>query len=264
MWMSPSAALPTWGLGHEFAAEFAECFPRGGSQRLGGRVGLSPQARVALVRFLADPAAQAALWPDKFACARNVLLVLCLLVTGHRVGELLSMRLTDIDLGRRLYRVVRLHNSLEDPRAVQPLSKGRERELSWPASLAGPTKAYLPQRLRRPKAAGNGFLFLASDGAPLSRSSVSKICDALKDSVPELGERFSAHVLRHTWNDLFSEAADRAQLSPEVEVRARMMAMGWKSRATAETYTRRSDAKAVEDVSTMIQDELFGSSGGRR
>jgi len=252
------------GLAQEFSDEFYEIIPRSTGQGGSRRMGLSKEARIALAGFLLDPAAVTALWPDSFIAARNTLLVSCFAVMGHRVGELLSIRLCDLDLHARLYRVVRLHNSPSEPRAMQPLTKGRERELRWPATLVQMTNSYMKQRAKRPSAGSNNYLFLASEGDPMSRSLVSKIFDTLREHIPCLGERFSPHVLRHTWNDLFSEAADRAGLSAEAEMRARMLAMGWKSRATAVTYTRRFDAQVAEDISAEIQEDLFKTVGGSR
>ncbi len=258
----PKGRLLYLSLAQEFSTEFTEIIPWRGNQMAGQRSGLDNHARILLMQFLTDPTAVAKLWPDKFVAARNVLLMLCFVLTGHRVGELLCVRLSDLDLDALLYRVVRLHNSTSDPRVIQPLTKGRERELLWPAALVELTKSYMAERVKRPFAFKNNFLFLASSGHPMSRSLVSEIFSAVHKYIPELGDRFSPHVLRHTWNDMFSEAAQRMKLSPEAEIRARMIAMGWRSRATAVIYTRRYDAQIADELSIKMQEDLFGTVGG--
>ena len=238
-------------------ASVIRCSKAGKAERKGLRI----EARRALADFLTDPSGSAALWQDGFVARRNRLLLLCFILLGHRVGEWLSMRVQDLDLQARLYWIRRRPNSPADPRPLQPLVKGRSRELIWPVDLVEQMQAYLADRAIRLPAPDHGFLFVTREGRPMSRSLVTKVFAELHGRLPALGIKFSPHVLRHTWNDLFSESADDAGLSPERELRARMLAMGWSSRDTAATYTRRSDARAVDEVADTLQDALFGTGG---
>ena len=62
----------------------------------------------------------------------------------------------------------------------------------------------------------------------------------------------SGHVLRHTWNDVFSKKMDEAGVTPENERQARSYLMGWSPTSdTAATYTRRHVREKAKEVSLI-------------
>ena len=267
---SPSLRAEYLAEAAEFRREFEAVIPvarpslSAGGARDGGsyRVGLSDRELSSLVALIASPAAVAAVWEDPFARLRNAFLIRCFLLLGHRVGELLSLLVDDVDLDGREYTVRRSHDSPDDPRVLQPLVKGFERRLRWPAALVGDGQSYLRARAALPHSAWTPFLLVTREGHPLSRSMVAKVFWQVRDAVAELPRSFSPHVLRHTWNDMFSAAADALQMPAEKEIRGRMLAMGWVSRGTAATYTKRSDKKAADEVSAGIQDRILNMMAG--
>jgi integrase len=67
---------------------------------------------------------------------------------------------------------------------------------------------------------------------PLTSSSLNKLFRSLRRRVPGMPDDLSPHVLRHTWNDDFSEASDhasphRTDVERRHEERMRAYLMGW-------------------------------------
>ncbi len=71
--------------------------------------------------------------------------------------------------------------------------------------------------------------------------------------VPQL----SAHILRHTWNNRFSELVEGV-LTPEQEKKVRNYIMGWSDQSrSAENYTVRYVEQQAHKALIDIQSRLF-------
>lgn len=223
------------------------------------RVGLDPQAKAQLLQVI-DPAAAENPWPTPFLRDRNRLLILWGLGTGIRRGELLGLRIRGIDFRRNMVDIVRRHDDKADPRPAQPNTKTRERSIGISEELAYLTHQHIVQH--RAKIAGarkHDFLFVTAQGDPLSLSSVTKLFKGLRPHCPVLGSAFSSHVLRHTWNEDFSEVADRSEMSAADERRARNHAMGWSDASrSADTYLHRRTRRLAAQASIAIQRTVLG------
>ena len=85
----------------------------------------------------------------------------------------------------------------------------------------------------------------------MSPRSIGKIFDSLQ---PVLGFDLHPHLLRHTWNDRFSDEIDRgAQLGKKTataeEERLRNYLMGWSPDSKmAERYSRRHIERAAHEL----------------
>jgi integrase len=114
-------------------------------------------------------------------------------------------------------------------------------------------------RAVQPGARKHDFLFVSEDnGAPLSISSLTKIFLILRTKCPDLPRDLSAHVLRHTWNDRYSETMDKRQVAEESEKKMRSYLMGWsETSGTAAIYTRRHIRKRAQEASLAMQERLF-------
>lgn len=225
----------------------------GGSQR----EGLSSAGRLELVAFLESEARLRARWPNPVVRFRNQLLVTCCLVLGHRMGEFLSLRLRDFDLDGREYVITRTHDSPHDPRVIQPLVKGHGRRLLMPAEQVAQMRDFIELRATLPFAGEHDFLFVTRNGRPLSRRMANRVFEQLRKEVPCLGDRFSPHTLRHTWNDVFSEVADRDGIPEHKEMQARMLVMGWRHPSSVAIYTRRTTRMVADRFSLGVQQRLF-------
>jgi integrase len=198
-------------------------------------------------------------WSGDFLCDRNRLLVVWGLGTGLRRGELLGLRIRLIDFRRNMVDIVRRPDDKNDPRKHQPNTKTRERGIGISEELAYLTHQHIVRYRSKIKGAQkHDFLFVAAGtGRPLSLSGMSKVFRSLRHTHPAVGEELSSHVLRHTWNEDFSNMADSAKLSAADERRARGHAMGWSETSnSADHYLKRRTARQATDVSIKMQQAI--------
>ena len=102
------------------------------------------------------------------------------------------------------------------------------------------------------------YLFVADrTGAPMSLSALNKCFAFLRIRIPDLPDDLSPHVLRHTWNDNFSEVMDRNNTPEADEQKMRSVLMGWSENSdTAIIYTRRHVRKKASQVSLAMQSDM--------
>jgi len=187
---------------------------------------------------------------------RNNLLVRWYLNLGLRRSELLGVKVHDINFQSGEVLIPRRHNDKSDPRAQKPEVKTSDKLLPLDPELARDTHAYvLKERRTTGDARRNPYLFVASfSGLPLSLSAVNLVFTELRRKVPALPDDLTPHVLRHTWNDNFSDLADREKFSEAEESRMRSRLQGWSPTSkTAAQYTRRHVKKKAREASLALQ-----------
>lgn len=223
------------------------------------REGLEPEV-VSQILSLVNPKSQENPWSDWHSKCRNELIILWLLNCGLRRGELLNIRISDLNFRDSTVIVVRRADDINDPRNNQPKVKTRGREIPLSNGLLDKTNAYIMnQRSVIRGAKKHDFLFVASDsGIPLSIPSLNKIFTVLKNKFPEISNQLFPHILRHTWNDNFSEEMDKNRVGEEQEKKARSYLMGWsETSGTAATYTRRHIRKKAQAASLQLQKNIL-------
>ena len=141
-------------------------------------------------------------WEDHAIRARNYLMIFTLLSLGIRAGELLNIKISDIDFEQNLVTIRRRPDDPDDPRLYKPNVKRLDRKLPLNSALAHLLSCYLSE-VRRPwlqskRRKDRLFLWVARDGSPISLSSLRKVWHTLRSHVPELPQDLSSHVLRHT------------------------------------------------------------------
>lgn len=232
-----------WGL-----ATFKEFIPKSTNRNnLGTRVGLTEEEQK-LLQAVVDPDSPDNPWESLFVRRRNQLIVLTLLATGMRKGELLGLRIADINLQTGKLLILRRPDKRDDPRLTEPNTKTREREVLIDPSIVRMLNEHINVHRHAIKRARKfPQIFVSEDGAPLSQSSVEKMFVALRSVLPELSCPLTCHVLRHTWNERFSECADDDGLDEEREQRARAEQQGWSSLSSARVYTKRHTARKGAD-----------------
>jgi integrase len=229
-----------------------------GRNSLENREGLSAQELAALRRIIALDSPDNP-WNSDHLRERNALIVNWLLSLGVRRGELLGVRISDINFQTNEVLIARRADSPDDPRKDQPNTKTLARLLSLEEDLAAMTRQYVMGARRRiPGAKKHEFLIVAEGtGAPMTLSALNKLFEALRSRCPELPRDFNAHVLRHTWNDLFSALMTERKVSAEDEKRMRAHVMGWSPTSdTAATYTRRYVREQARLASIALQKGL--------
>ena len=194
---------------------------------------------------------------------RNELIVLMLYHLGVRDGELLNIRIADIDFQQHTLLVARRPDDPDDPRAYQPKVKTMDRLIPLRDTLVAKITRYITEHRRQyPTARRHDYLFVThkagpSCGMPLSLAHVQKMFRQIRKSSPDKLSNLSAHVLRHTWNDRFSELADTQEMATATEEKTRSFLMGWKEGSgTASTYTRRHTERKGHEAALKLQNNL--------
>lgn len=194
-------------------------------------------------------------WSDEFLQERNNLIVRLLLGLGIRKGEMLGIKIKDLNLGKSTLFIARRADDPEEPRRRQPATKTYDRELQVGAELMAQLKRYLVLRSKLPRARKHPYLIVSERGEPLSLNAIDHLFSTLRKHWG--GEPLSAHLLRHTWNDRFSELVE-GKLSPEEEKKVRNYLMGWSDQSrTAENYTVRYVEQMAHNALTTMQEKMF-------
>lgn len=196
-------------------------------------------------------------WEGRHPRVRNDLIMRWFVGLGIRRGELLGVRVTDINFRKGEVFIARRADDPSDPRPYQPNTKTYDRTLHISDDLARRTHQYIVEERRRYLAARkHPFLFIANGGAPLSLRGLNAIFIGLRKRHPDLPNIFP-HILRHTNNYNFSRLADEQGMSPEVERKTRAQMMGWsETSGTAETYTRRETERRARAASLQLQNKM--------
>jgi len=120
--------------------------------KLGAREGLSKEAQDRLLKVI-HPDSPDNPWKRRFVRQRNWLIVVLLLATGMRRGELLGLQIRD--LGQRIakLRILRRADAIEDPRDVQPSTKTNDREVELRPAIMRAVWDYINHYRRKIKAA---------------------------------------------------------------------------------------------------------------
>lgn len=235
--------------------------PESGSRNtLDARMGLAPETGARLLAVIARNSPENP-WSGDFTRCRNELIFRWLYSFGLRRGELLNVKVSDIDFRKETVTVVRRADAPEDPRREQPVVKTRDRVLPIPADLCRLTHEYVISARRQwTGARKHEYLFVADKtGAPMSLSALNKCFAFLRSCIPDLPDDLSPHVLRHTWNDNFSVAMDRNKTPEPDEQKMRSFLMGWsETSGTAIKYTRRHVRQKANQVSLLMQSEMTG------
>lgn len=225
----------------------------------------------------------------KLVRKRNYLLIRVLFETGFRGGELLQLKVEDLDFAGGKIMVRRRHDDPEDVwRRYEPNAKTQERDMPVSDALMKELRDYvvgerrevvnsgLPQRQR------HGFLFVSykgkTKGQPMSISQAKRLIqviaksDALAEFIYSEGlvlpKGVMRHGFRHNFNYLLSERIDEQNrqareegrlediITEKEEVDQRMLLNGHKSASSAEVYNRRHTKEKAEKLVKPLMEEI--------
>jgi integrase len=175
-----------------------------------------------------------------------------------RRGELLGLQIRDLDQCSPKLRILRRADASEDPRYIQPNTKTFDREIELRPAIMRAVWNYINHQRKNIKVARKyPQLIVADDGRPLSLQSIDKIFVQIRDACPDLPETLTSHVLRHTWNDRFSDLAEIMGLTDAVEEKARNEQQGWADNSkSAAIYTRRHASRKGRELALKLQEQL--------
>jgi len=222
------------------------------------------EEQIALVFELFRPDSELNPFTDESVRIRNRLIFLMLYHLGLRGGELLNIRIRDIDFGKNQLVVVRRADEKDDPRTNQPLVKTLDRRLPMKDTLVKEIHHYiLNGRKNIPNSTKNDFLFVThksgpTQGQPLSKSGYKKVIEVVRTASPALFN-LTGHQLRHSWNEAFSNQMDAMNESPSQEQQEKMRSylMGWKEGSgTATHYNKRFVRKKANEAALKLQEGM--------
>ncbi|HCF2575563.1 site-specific integrase [Pseudomonas monteilii] len=222
------------------------------------REGLT-EPMLSLMQQVIDPDSERNPWRLEHARQRNYLMIRWLLSLGVRRGELLGVKVSDINFQTNEVLIARRADDPADPRLRQPNVKTAGRLLALDTELAELTRTYVMSMRRNIRGARkHEYLWVASgSGKPMSLAALNKTFVTLRQNCPGLPENLCPHLLRHTWNDLFSEAIDKNNVSSVLEQKLRSRLMGWsETSGMAVVYNQRHIKKKATAVSLHMQEQL--------
>ena len=192
---------------------------------------------------------------------RNYVLILILLHLGIRGGELLNIRISDINFPSNQIVIARRADEKNDPRINQPLVKTLDRRLPIKPTLVKELYDYiLKYRRNVPGAVKHQYLLVthkagSTQGQPMSRSAYVKLINIISCAAPELST-LTGHALRHTWNDSFSRLMDEMDNPPSAadQEMQRSYLQGWKQGSgSAATYNKRHTRTKAFEAGLKLQ-----------
>ena len=211
--------------------------PSGGGRKgeITGREGLDPKEQQQLLETVT--AGENSPWLDEHVRVRNELIIRWLLYTGTRRGEALNLCIRDISFQKGEAMITRNADAPGDPRKNQPLSKTEARLIPISDGLLAMIQKYITDfRSKLPLARKHNYLFVAMDGSPLSLSSYTKIFVTLRKKNLLISQTLCGHILRHSWNENFSDLCDELGINDDEEMRWRERLQGWKPGSGSAAY----------------------------
>lgn len=197
-------------------------------------------------------------WKNRHCRIRNAMIIAWFLQLGIRRGELMGVKISDIDFQKETVLIARRPDDPEDQRKKHPNTKTLDRVLPMSAELASITHNYIMNYRRRIGSARlHPYLVVADDtGSPLTLDGLNKIFRDLRKLEIDLPDLFP-HLFRHTWNDGFSETMDAKNVPAAEEEQMRSYLMGWSSTSsTSQIYTRRTIRKRAQRASIEMQEGM--------
>lgn len=188
---------------------------------------------------------------------RNYALWLLYYDGGLRKSEALVLKSQDLQLhgGEPMLIVHRRPDDVEDTRKEPPRTKTLAHPVPLTPRLARALYNYMIGSRRKIRGAKKSpYVFFSHQARPLSGATIKYMYRQLRN-VPGIPANFSTHVLRHTWNDRFGDAADEFALSEGMEQHTRNQTQGWvRTSEQGHHYQGRRIRKRAQKVVLAMQD----------
>ncbi|MCT7628392.1 tyrosine-type recombinase/integrase [Aliarcobacter butzleri] len=236
--------------------------PKSSNSLIDGKEGLSEDEMKTLLDLI-NRKSENNPFRGEFLRSRNEVIFVWLIKFGIRKGELLNIKISDIDFRKKQVTILRRADDIADPRINKPNVKTKSRILAIPDKIMEITEHYiLDHRSKIRGAKKNEYLIVSgTNGDPLSLEAIAVMFRRLRQKFPTLPEDFTAHILRHTWNDNFSKLMDKKGIPEEREQQIRNYQMGWRDGSKmAENYTKRHTREKANEVINEMAEKLFKNS----
>ncbi|MFG1495376.1 tyrosine-type recombinase/integrase [Saccharospirillum sp. HFRX-1] len=162
-------------------------------------------------------------WPQNKALrVRNYLIVMLLYSLGIRRGEMLGIKLSDINYQNNSVSIVHRPNDPDDNRKSEPLIKTNERILSVPDYLMTHINYYIEHYRNGKKAKYHPYLLISygkGNGSPLSIKAIDAIFNTVRKNFPNL-EGITPHSFRH--HNVFRTLESIAEQTKNLPIEDRM------------------------------------------
>ncbi|MGR3759260.1 site-specific integrase [Roseobacteraceae bacterium NS-SX3] len=205
---------------------------------------------------------------------RNQVMFDIMYETGARGGEILGLRIEDIDWSQRILKIVRRHDDIHDSRKHQPVAKTEEGHVYIKEALANDLYRYVMRdRAQIAAARSHPYVFVnhrkgVGHGQPVGMMTFkTRIAKPASFSAPEIFSEITRHGFRHNFNyrlsKMFDEQNARAAKDPsqnriteKEEMQIRMRLNRWRSEKTAQTYNLRHINEKADQVMRAQLDEI--------
>lgn len=189
---------------------------------------------------------------------RNYISVMVMLYYGLRPGELLTLRVQDVEIGAiSCIRIVRRKPDLLDVRKPRPKIKRNGRVMPIDNSLfARHLDAYIMNW--RDVLAANAktdseYLILSDEGSPLSQSSLTQFFQSIRNRFPDkLPIHLTAKALRHTFSSMMERNLRGAGLDEERRKQALALLRGDSNLESQSVYI----AQEIEEQANSVLKEF--------
>jgi integrase len=202
--------------------------------------------------------------------------------TGMRRGELLSLRIDELDLGGEpKVWIRRNHDDRHDSRRYQPVAKTKERPLPLPDMLAKQIDHYIMRiRAKIAPARRHPYLFVSHKkgltwGKPLSISALNSHIFAKMRAVEPSFAEIHPHAFRHHFNYELSLVIDRhnsdaragasaapaSLISEARELDVRAFLNGHRNKTSGNVYNRRHIREVSDKAARQVQAGMKRSKG---
>jgi hypothetical protein len=222
-----------------------------------------------LLTEIMEPGSPRNPFQDSAVQLRNRVLIELLRLTGKRRGEVLNLRLGDIDFRRCQISIVRRPDAKEDNRADPPRVKTQAHTIPVTPELIDLLRAYLPVRRAVPGATKHPYFLVThksgpTQGQPMTKGALNVVIREIKTAEPRLAH-LHPHILRHHFNEELSRVQDAQtgdrNFDEEAKVRNHLNGWSQDSKMGHEVYARRHIIKKSMAIGLEAQANLQRGSG---
>lgn len=198
--------------------------------------------------------------PFKSSQLRNQLMMQILIETGVRIGALLKLKVSDLidDWNNPRFLLTRTPNDTTDRRRNPAKNKTKALSVSISSELMKQLKLYISTvRVRHTKSNEHDFLFISekgtSSGQAITYEQTYKIVVKFGNAI---SHKLHPHLLRHKWNEIFTDKAESAGYDQDKIEDMRKYSMGWvENSKMVQTYNEFKIAVKVSELSAINQNK---------